>query len=150
MTTCVTSRAIAPGRLVVNLGQKQAREDTFVARSLGPHAIRISRAVNPRKARGRLRRRVLLGKNRVARTPRGPEPSPIGLDEWGAIRPKLLNRARGVPRVNDRGVLNRAGDLEHPGAVCRMPSVPTPLATIASFAGGRRVELYMDGYRHSP
>ena len=51
MTTSVTSCAIAQGRLVLNLGQKQAREDTFVARSLGPHAIRISRAVKCNVAR---------------------------------------------------------------------------------------------------
>lgn len=49
--------------------------------------------------------------------------------------------------MNDRGVLNRAGDLEHPGAICRMPSAPTPLATVAfvRWRPGRRVESYIDG-----
>ncbi len=60
--------------------------------------------------------------------------------EWTAIRPMLPNKPRGVPRVNDRRVLNGISgccDPEHHGATCPMTSVPTPPATIASFAGGR-------------
>ena len=59
--------------------------------------------------------------------------------EWTAIKPMLPNKPRGVPRVNDRRVLNgifwvlRSGDH---GATCRMTSVRIPLATTASFAGG--------------
>ena len=59
--------------------------------------------------------------------------------EWTAIKPMLPNKPRGVPRVNDRRVLNGIFgfcDLGHPGAICREPLAPTPLATIASFAGG--------------
>jgi hypothetical protein len=59
--------------------------------------------------------------------------------EWSAIKPMLPNKPRGVPRVNDRRVLNGifwSCALEHLGAICRMCSVPTPLATTASFAGG--------------
>jgi transposase len=45
--------------------------------------------------------------------------------EWGAIKPMLPNKPRGVPRVNDRRVLNgifwvlRSGAL---GATCRRNS----------------------------
>jgi transposase len=59
--------------------------------------------------------------------------------EWAAIKPMLPNKPRGVPRANDRRVLNgifwglRSGA---PCANCRMRLVPTPLPTIASFAGG--------------
>jgi hypothetical protein len=59
--------------------------------------------------------------------------------EWAAIKPMLPNMPRGVPRVNDRRVLNGifwSCDPERPGAICRMRSVPAPLATTASFAGG--------------
>jgi transposase len=58
--------------------------------------------------------------------------------EWAAIKPMLPNKPRGVPRVNDRRVLNgifwvlRSGHL---GAICRKRLVPTPSATTASFAG---------------
>ena len=61
--------------------------------------------------------------------------------EWAAIRPFLPNQPRGIPRVDDRRVLNgifwvlRLGVL--PGAICRRPMVPVPLAIIASFVGGR-------------
>jgi hypothetical protein len=108
-------------------------------------------------APGRLRRRVLLGRNRKSKQVSvwlaWPRAIPMGLDdraapgpnpchapwsryEWAAIKRKLPNKALGVPRVNDRRVLNEACDLEHPGAICRMPSVPTPLASTASFVGG--------------
>jgi transposase len=59
--------------------------------------------------------------------------------EWAAIKPMLPNKPRGVPRVNDRRVLNgifwvlRSGA---PGAICRRRSARTPLAITASFAGG--------------
>jgi len=61
--------------------------------------------------------------------------------EWTAIKPMLPNKPRGVARVNDRRVLNgifwvlRSGAL---GGTCRSPSVHTPPATIASFAGAGR------------
>ena len=61
-------------------------------------------------------------------------------EEWTAIKPMLPNKPRGVPRVNDRRVLNGIFlglcDLGRHGATCRIISVRTPLVTIASFAGG--------------
>jgi CheY-like chemotaxis protein len=59
--------------------------------------------------------------------------------EWTAIRPMLPNKPRGVPRVNDRRVLNGICGVLRSGAPWRdlpMPSVRTPPATTASFAGG--------------
>jgi hypothetical protein len=59
--------------------------------------------------------------------------------EWAAIRSFLPNKPRGVPRVDDRRVLNgifwvlRSGA---PGAICRKPMVPVPPVTIVSFGGG--------------
>ena len=59
--------------------------------------------------------------------------------EWAAIKPMLPNKPRGVRRVNDRRVLNgifwvlRSGA---PGAICRKPMVPVPLAITAWFGGG--------------
>jgi hypothetical protein len=75
-----------------------------------------------------------------------PEPSIMRYEltdyEWTAIKPMLPNKPRGVPRVNDRRVLNGIfwvlRDLEHHGATCRMHSVLTPLVTIVSFAGVER------------
>jgi transposase len=61
--------------------------------------------------------------------------------EWTAIKPMLPNKPRGVPRVNDRRVLNGISgfyDLGHRGATYRTTLVRTPLATTASFAGGER------------
>jgi transposase len=58
--------------------------------------------------------------------------------EWTAIRPMLPNKPRGVPRVNDRRVLNGifwSCDQERLGAICRKRLAPTPLATTALFAG---------------
>jgi transposase len=61
--------------------------------------------------------------------------------EWTAIKPMLPNKPRGVPRVNDRRVLNgifwvlRSG--RH-GATCRIALVRTRPATIVSFAGDER------------
>jgi transposase len=54
--------------------------------------------------------------------------------EWGAIKPMLPNKPRGVPQVNDRHVLNgifwvlRSGP---PGAICRKRLARTLLATTA-------------------
>jgi transposase len=63
--------------------------------------------------------------------------------EWTAIRPMLPNKPRGVPRVNDRRVLNGIfwvlRDPEHHGATFLMTSVRTLPATIASFVGGGQV-----------
>jgi len=42
--------------------------------------------------------------------------------EWAVIEPMLPNKPRGVPRVNDRRVLNGvfwSCDREHPGVICR-------------------------------
>ena len=62
--------------------------------------------------------------------------------EWAAIKPMLPNKPRGVARVNDRRVLNGIFWVLRPGArlggTCRTVLVPTPPATIASFAGGVR------------
>jgi hypothetical protein len=60
--------------------------------------------------------------------------------EWVAIKPMLPNKPRGVPRVNDRRVLNGIFWVlrsEPCGAIYRKRLVPTRLATTASFAGGR-------------
>jgi transposase len=59
-------------------------------------------------------------------------------EEWTAIKPMLPNKPRGVPRVNDRRVLNGifwVCDLEHRGATCQSTSVRPRPATIASIAG---------------
>ena len=59
--------------------------------------------------------------------------------EWLAIKPMLPNKSRGVPRVNDRRVLNGIFWVlrsAHPGAIYPRRSVPAPLATIALFAAG--------------
>jgi len=57
--------------------------------------------------------------------------------EWAAIKPFLPNKPRGVPRVNDRRVLNGIFWVLRSGAPWR-DLVHTPPATIASFAGGGR------------
>jgi transposase len=49
--------------------------------------------------------------------------------EWVAIKPMLPNKPRGVPRVNDRRVLNGISgscNLGHPGAICRIILALTP------------------------
>jgi transposase len=59
-------------------------------------------------------------------------------DEWIAIKPMLPNKPRGVPRVNDRRVLNGIFWVLRSGAPWRdLPttSVRTRPATIASFGG---------------
>jgi transposase len=58
--------------------------------------------------------------------------------EWAAIKPMLPNKPRGVPRMDDRRVLNGIFwvlDLERRGATYRRASAPIPPATIALFAG---------------
>src|SRR6266496_1114409 len=59
--------------------------------------------------------------------------------EWAAIRPMLPNKPRGVPRVNDRRVLNTSFGCCGPGrrgGTCRRTTGLTRPATIASSAGG--------------
>jgi hypothetical protein len=57
--------------------------------------------------------------------------------DWSGVKPMLPNKPRGVPRVNDRRVLNgilwvlRSGRR---GAICQR-TLDHTLATIASFAG---------------
>jgi transposase len=58
--------------------------------------------------------------------------------EWSAIKPFLPNKPRGVPRLNDRRVLNGIFWVLRSGAP--WPDLPQrlvriPLATTASFAG---------------
>jgi hypothetical protein len=55
--------------------------------------------------------------------------------EWGIIKPMLPNKPRGIPRVNDRRVLNGIFWVLRSGAICRIATVPLQLATTASFAG---------------
>ena len=43
--------------------------------------------------------------------------------EWTAIRPMLPNKPRGVPRVNDRRVLNGIFWVLRSGALCCLPTV---------------------------
>ena len=62
--------------------------------------------------------------------------------EWNVIGPLLPNKPRGVPRVDDRRVLNgimwvlRSGAL--PGETCRNAMGLTGPATTTSIAGARR------------
>ena len=63
-------------------------------------------------------------------------------EEWAAIKPMLPNKPRGVPRVNDRRVLNGIFWVLRSGAPWRdLPttSARTRPATTASFAGGEQV-----------
>jgi len=58
--------------------------------------------------------------------------------EWTAIKPLLPNKARGVPRVNDRRVLNGIFWVLRSGApLSDLPETfgPYTTCTIASFAG---------------
>ena len=58
--------------------------------------------------------------------------------EWAAVRPFLPNKPRGVPRVNDRRVLNGIFWVLRSGAPWRdLPETFGPIrrVTIASFAG---------------
>ena len=60
--------------------------------------------------------------------------------EWSVIKPMLPNKPRGVPRVNDRRVLNGIFWVLRSGAPWRdLPETygpPVRLATIGSFADG--------------
>ena len=61
--------------------------------------------------------------------------------EWTAIKPMLPNKPRGVPRVNDRRVLNGIFwvlRLERLGVICRRRSAHTPLTTTDLFVGAGR------------
>jgi transposase len=60
--------------------------------------------------------------------------------EWTAIKPFLPNKSRGIPRVNDRRVLNGIFWVLGSGAPWRdLPILArTPPATIASCAGDGR------------
>jgi len=60
--------------------------------------------------------------------------------EWSVIKPMLPNRPRGIPRVDDRRIINgiflSCAQAQH-GAICQTATVPRRLATIASLAGPR-------------
>lgn len=56
---------------------------------------------------------------------KGPNHALLSDYEWTAIKPMLPDKPRGVPRVNDRRVLNGSSgscDPERPGATCRTTS----------------------------
>jgi len=53
--------------------------------------------------------------------------------EWAAIKSFLPNKPRGIPRVDDRRVLNGIFWVLR----CRCLMVPAPLAIIALSVGGR-------------
>ena len=59
--------------------------------------------------------------------------------EWTAIRPMLPNKPRGVPRVNDRRVLNGIFWVLRSGAPWRDLMAHAPPATTAS-SGGEKPE----------
>ena len=71
--------------------------------------------------------------------------------EWSVIEPKLPNKPRGVPRVDDRRVLNGImWVLALPGGTCRNATGPTRPATTASIAGARTgsgIALWMPSSR---
>ena len=54
--------------------------------------------------------------------------------EWSVIKPMLPNRPRGIPRVDDRRILN--GIFWVLSAICQTATVPRRPAIIASLAGG--------------
>ena len=57
--------------------------------------------------------------------------------EWSIIRAMLPTKPRGIPRVDDRRVLNGIFWVLRSGAPWRdVPNLLAPLATIASFVGG--------------
>jgi len=61
--------------------------------------------------------------------------------KWAAIRSFLPNKPRGIPRVDDRRVLNGIFWVLRSGApwrdLHRRPMVPAPLAIIVLSVGGR-------------
>ncbi|MGY4573358.1 hypothetical protein ACVWY5_006428 [Bradyrhizobium sp. USDA 3256] len=66
-------------------------------------------------------------------------------EEWTAIRPMLPNKPRGVPRANDRRVLNGifwCYDPGRHGSIYQTPLAHIPLATIA-------LRIPLDVARHS-
>jgi transposase len=58
--------------------------------------------------------------------------------EWRVIEPLLPHKPRGVPRVDDRRVLNGIFWVLRSGAICRSAMVHAPPVTTASIDGGRR------------
>ncbi len=59
--------------------------------------------------------------------------------EWSVIKPMLPNKPRGIPRVDDRRILNGSSGCcaqAHRGAICQIAMVLLRPATTASFAGG--------------
>ena len=62
--------------------------------------------------------------------------------EWKIIQPLLPNKPRGVPRVDDRRVLNGIFHhlcvLAHPGLICQSVMDLEPLFSIASTDGARQ------------
>jgi len=61
--------------------------------------------------------------------------------EWDVINPMLPNKPRGIPRVDDRRVINGIFWVLRSGAPWRdLPETygPARLATTASFVGGGR------------
>ena len=62
--------------------------------------------------------------------------------EWNVIAPILPNKPRGVPRVDDRRVLNGIFGfcaLGHPGATCLKDTGHIQLPIIVSIDGVRQV-----------
>jgi hypothetical protein len=81
-----------------------------------------------------------IGQNLIEATNGSLESRGMTDFEWAAIRSFLPNMPRGIPRVDDRRVLNgifRVLPSGVPGATCRCPMVPAPLAIIALSVGGR-------------
>ena len=69
-------------------------------------------------------------------------------DEWAAIKPMLPNKPRGVPRVNDRRVLNGIFWVLRSGAPWRdsagqLRSVHHLLQSLRSLAASRRLAKIM-------
>jgi hypothetical protein len=59
--------------------------------------------------------------------------------EWSVIRPMLPNKPRGIPRVDDRRILNGISGScvqEHHGVICQTAMVHLRLVITALFAGG--------------
>jgi transposase len=74
-------------------------------------------------------------------------------DEWTTIRPMLPNKVRGVPRVDDRRVLNGIFGVLRSGAPSRdLPSSFGPYTTCYNrFVRWRRAEVWsriMDAHQH--
>ena len=71
--------------------------------------------------------------------------------EWAAIRPMLPNKARGVPRVDDRRVLNGICWVLRSGAPwrCRIAMAHAPPATTVS-SGSEGLECGGGSWTHLP